>query len=89
MKVIRQLRRKPEGAFGRPFGVAVAAADRRSLTAMGQLAGKPGNENHELGGVANMLFMEECSECGAPVTIVGAKPEVIRCPRCAASQGED
>lgn len=56
---------------------------------MGQLAGKPGNENHEVGGVANMLFMEECSECGAPVTIVGAKPEIIRCPRCAASHAED
>lgn len=51
---------------------------------MGQVARQPSKEERDLGGVADMLFMEQCATCGAPVTILGAKPEVITCPRCAA-----
>ena len=49
---------------------------------MGQLARQPKNEDSKQGGVAAELFMEQCDQCGAPVTIVGVKPETIRCPRC-------
>lgn len=49
---------------------------------MGQLTPRS-NENVDLGDLGG-LFMETCTRCGAPVTIVGVRPAEVLCPRCAA-----
>ena len=49
---------------------------------MGQLARQPKNEDSKQGGVAAELFMEQCDQCGAPVTIAYAKPYTKQKTRC-------
>ena len=53
---------------------------------MGQLAGRnTGQQNQQLAGTAQSLFMEPCVDCGSPVTLVAAaKPDVMRCSPCTA-----
>ena len=51
---------------------------------MGVLAGRNQDQNTQLAGTSQSLFMDTCVDCGAPVTIVSAHaPEAFRCPPCA------
>ena len=53
---------------------------------MGLVAKGGRNEDAKLAGTAQSLFMDPCSSCGAPVTIVAAaKPDPFLCPACAAT----
>lgn len=52
---------------------------------MGLVAKGGRNQDTKLAGTAQSLFMDPCSSCGAPVTIVAAaKPDPFLCPSCAA-----
>lgn len=50
---------------------------------MGLVAKGGRNEDTRLAGTAQQLYMDPCTECGAPVTIVAAaKPDPFLCPSC-------
>ncbi|MFN8051178.1 MAG: hypothetical protein U0Q22_07085 [Acidimicrobiales bacterium] len=54
---------------------------------MGQLVGRnTGQDNQQLAGTTQSLFMDPCVDCGAPVSVVAkVKPDPMRCASCAAA----
>ncbi len=50
---------------------------------MGLVAKGGRNQDTKLAGTAQNLYMDPCSSCGAPVTVVAAaKPDPFLCPAC-------
>lgn len=53
---------------------------------MGLVAKGGRNQDTKLAGTAQTLYMDPCSSCSAPVTVVAtARPEPFLCPSCAAA----
>lgn len=62
---------------GASLGIAVRSGP------MGLVAKGGRNEDTKLAGTSQNFYMDPCSECGAPVSMVAAtKPDPFLCPAC-------